>query len=163
MKLWYLVFTKPREEERAKRNLECRGLSVYYPRIEVQKIKSSRKASVIEPLFPRYLFVNVDNCTNGFAAIRSTGGVSSIIRFNGQLAQVPNSLINSLRKREKDSCAIFSYPQVGDKVRIHSGAFKGTEAIVHEERCEKRVLLLMNIMSRKTPLIAQYSDLSVCI
>jgi len=160
MKSWYLLFAKPREEERAKRNLECQGVSVYYPRIEVQKIKNCQKVISIEPLFPRYIFVCIEDCPMGFSTIRSTRGVANIIRFNGQLAKVPNSLINSLRAREKGNHSILAYPKPGDKVRINKGAFKGVEAVVYEENSESRVILLMNIMSQKTKITANYSDIS---
>ena len=52
---WFLIYTKPRQEERAKENLENQGFETFLPMIAFEKIKQPKLYS-LKPMFPRYLF-----------------------------------------------------------------------------------------------------------
>jgi len=55
---WYLVMSKPREEDRAYENLVYQQYNCYLPKVKIEKIKQAKKIQLLEPLFPRYLFVS---------------------------------------------------------------------------------------------------------
>ena len=59
-KSWYLVYTKPRQEEVALTNLTRQGYGVYLPRLRQLRKRSGKQVPVVEPLFPRYLFIHLD-------------------------------------------------------------------------------------------------------
>ncbi len=54
--LWYLAYTKPRQEEIARVNLEQQGFESYLPLYKKFKKTETGLVSVFEPMFPRYIF-----------------------------------------------------------------------------------------------------------
>ena len=75
---WFLIYTKPRQEERAKENLENQGFETFLPMIAYEKIKQPKLYS-LKPLFPRYLFTQFNKEKNNWVHIKSTRGVSHIV------------------------------------------------------------------------------------
>ena len=53
---WFLVYTKAKEEQRAKKHLENQGFEIFLPVIAFVKSNQS-KANTHKVMFPRYLFV----------------------------------------------------------------------------------------------------------
>ena len=149
---WYLVHSKPRQEHTAKDHLERQGYSVYLPLARQQLVRRQRRISTITPLFPRYLFIHLDNTSDDWSPIRSTRGVSTIVRFGYKPAQVPDALVWLIQSRENTdgfydlSDADFG---AGDRIRIDDGPMQGYEGIFLATSGEDRVLILLNIMGRE--------------
>ena len=75
---WYLIKAKARQEQRAFDNLENQGFDAYCPVITTKGAELKEEA-----LFPGYLFLYLDlKDLNRYHKIRSTRGVSEIVRFN---------------------------------------------------------------------------------
>lgn len=73
---WYLLKTKPRQEQRAEEHLENQGFDVFCPMICPSGCKE-------EALFPGYIFLYLDLKDLGsFYKIKSTRGVAGIVRFD---------------------------------------------------------------------------------
>ena len=89
---WYLVHAKPRQEDTALANLARQGFEAFLPRMRRQVRHAGRWRERVEALFPRYLFVSLDPETHDWAPIRSTVGVSSLVRFGDEPARVPPDL-----------------------------------------------------------------------
>lgn len=146
---WYLVHTKPRQEDLALVNLERQGYMCYLPQIRIERVRRRRAAVVTEPMFPRYLFVRLDSSDQGksWSPIRSTLGVSRLVRFGTRAATIDDVLIDWLRLREQamPTQALF---QSGDSVIITDGPFAGIEAIYQTEDAEQRALILLEILSK---------------
>ncbi len=53
---WYLAYTKPRQEEIARVNLEQQSFEAYLPLYKKFKKTELGPVSVFEPMFPRYIF-----------------------------------------------------------------------------------------------------------
>ena len=60
---------------------------------------ASRKLDRQESLFPGYLFIRLNPRTDDWQPIRSTRGVSQIVRFNDQPLPVADDIIEALRER----------------------------------------------------------------
>ncbi len=58
---WYLVYTKPRQERTAQFNLVRQGYEAYLPLFKGRRRQQGRKVSAVEPMFPRYLFLSLNN------------------------------------------------------------------------------------------------------
>ncbi len=148
MKSWYLIYCKPQQERIARDNLERQGYVVYLPLAPVRRRRKGRTVRIIDPIFPRYLFINLSDQTDDWGPIRSTIGVSSLVRFGQVPAKIPDSLIEGLRIRE-DSDGIQEIPEQGfkpgDKVRIAEGIMEGFEAIFQCKKSDERVILLLKI------------------
>ena len=108
-----------------------------------------------EPMFPRYLFVALDTETDNWAPIRSTIGVSNLVRFGMRPAQVPNELIALLMQRE-DADGVQTAPnrefEPGQAVRVHSGPLKDYQGIFLARNSNERVLVLLEILGKESKL-----------
>lgn len=150
MKLaWYLVHTKPRQEAVAFSQLQRQGYPCYLPKIRIERIRRRKAEIVVEPMFPRYLFVQLDSSDQGksWSPIRSTLGVSQLVHFGGQAARVDDRLIDLLCQREHvmPTEAMFN---PGDLVVIADGPFAGIEAVYHIADAERRAFILLEILSK---------------
>jgi transcriptional antiterminator RfaH len=153
MKNWYLVYCKPRGEDLAKANLERQGFETYLPRVRQPRRRGGRRIIRIEPLFPRYLFIHLDTETDNWAPIRSTLGVTSLVRFGMEPAVVPDDLIGFIQARD-DATGVqdlpVEEPQRGDRVRITEGPMMGYEGIFVAKTSSERVLVLLDIVGHKS-------------
>ena len=160
---WHLLLTKPRGEEEAVSNLMDQEYEVYLPRISVKKLLRGRYKQVTEAMFPRYLFINLAAGVDSWGPIRSTPGVSGLVRFRMGHATAPDSLIEALRQREDESGLIPQQPHSlskGDNVCIVDGPFKNIEAIFHAVSGEERVILLMYIAGKEAKVRTSIHSLS---
>ena len=148
---WYLVYCKPRQESVARENLVRQGYEIYLPVLREVRRRQGRRASVIAPMFPRYLFVYLSSETDNWAPIRSTLGVVSIVRFGRAAGRVPHGLIAALRSRE-DAQGIQILPveeyKPGSRVRITQGGFAGYEGIFQAASGRDRVTVLLDMLGR---------------
>lgn len=151
MKSWYLIHTKPKQESIAKENLERQDYPVYLPMAFIKRKRRGKSARVIEAMFPRYLFINLSNETDDWGPIRSTIGVSSLIRFGIEPAKISHTLIDALRARE-NSEGIHELPvkdyERGQEVVISEGPFAGYEALFSSHESKERVSLLLKIAGK---------------
>lgn len=148
---WYLIHTKPRQEECARRNLEQQGYACYLPYLSVEKVKQGAIATVSEPLFPRYLFIRLESgeSAKSWSPIRSTKGVHRLVTFGTTPAKVDERLIHVLQAQENNANAV---PQPlfspGERVIITEGAFSGIEGIFQMADGEKRVMVLIELLNK---------------
>jgi transcriptional antiterminator RfaH len=120
---WFAVVTKPRQERIALQNLQRQGFECFLPMAEnPYQRRSKNNRTIIEPLFPRYLFLNAIAESQNLAPVRSTQGVISMVRFGTELAVIPEYVINAIKQRiETDTGLIKIEPveiKAGDKVKI---------------------------------------------
>jgi transcriptional antiterminator RfaH len=159
---WFVVQSKPRQERVALINLERQGYESYLPLYAVQKIVRRKLEVVREPMFSRYLFVRIasDGLGQSRTQIRSTLGVSALVRFGEQPVQVEDALIEDLRQRENRQRSMpFTLFASGDKVVITDGSLAGLEAIYHAEDGERRAAVFIEILSRRLTMILNSSSL----
>lgn len=144
---WYLVFSKPREEEKAWWNLDRQGFRCFLPYARVVRRRQRRYRVRIEPLFPRYLFIRLAAGVEDWSPIRSTYGVSKLVRFGTWPARVPDELVEAIRTRTREGyCDLIPDPlQQGERVRVLDGPFKDYEGIFRTERSEERVMILLDV------------------
>ena len=89
------VHTEVRQEALALTNLNRQGFECYVPMLRIKKLRRHKATLVEEPMFPRYLFIRLKTSGSGqsWSPIRSTLGVSQLVRFGGQPAVVDSKLI----------------------------------------------------------------------
>lgn len=148
---WYVIYTKPRQEERALENLERQGYDCYLPTLAVERIRRGKQCVMVEPMFARYLFIHLDDGGEGksWTPIRSTKGVSRLVTFGGQAARVEKELISTLRCRSETeiACPQRSFAS-GERVQMIEGAFADIEAIYQMDDGEQRAMVLIELLSR---------------
>ena len=66
--------------------------------MQVQKLRNQKVQTITEPMFSRYLFIQLDDQTQNWGPIRSTLGVSKLVSFGPQPAKVPPELVAFLQE-----------------------------------------------------------------
>ena len=146
---WYLVHTKPRQEDIALANLERQGYECYLPQMRIERIRRRKAEVATEPMFPRYLFIRLDSSDQGksWSPIRSTLGVSQLVHFGARAAKVDDTLVDLLRQRER-ALPMQAMFHSGDSVVITDGPFAGIEAIYQTADAERRAFILLEILAK---------------
>ena len=144
MKKWYLLKAKPRQEQIAVTNLEIQGFKTFCPFFLIKKKR------VV--LFPGYIFIHLDNKNENWSPIRSTRGVLNFVRFGLNFAQVPDNVIEYIKKNQQttyEKLKNLNKFKPGDKILITEGVFKSCTAIFKSSRADDRFILLMNILGQE--------------
>jgi len=152
---WFAVYTKPRQEHIALLNLERQSFECYLPMAEnPYRSRRVRNQKRLEPLFPRYLFLNAAPKLQSLANVRSTRGVVGLVRAGVELIKIPASIIAGLKTRMHPATGLISLEPIalanGDKVRVFDGPFAALEGIFKGQRGRTRSLLLFEILGRET-------------
>jgi len=152
MKQWFVASTKAREESRALFNLKQQGFNAYLPQYKKTRRHARKTDVVLAPLFPKYLFVEIDMNKQKWSAINSTIGVGKLLQFGSHPTPVPVDLIHEIRAREgsegiilMDKCLKI---KTGDAVNITSGAFIEHSGVFDCYHDDERVVILLNLMGR---------------
>ena len=149
---WFAVTCKPRQEAVAEENLLRQGFHVYLPRIRIRQRRRRQWIDAVEVLFPRYIFIRIDPLRRSTATIRSTRGVVGLVRFGGQPAVVPDTVMEALRQREdaasglhEDKRPLFS---AGEAIKLVDGPLAGMEGVFTEQDGDKRVIVLLELLGK---------------
>ena len=148
---WFVVRTKTGVEERAVWHLNNQGFETYLPRYRKQVRHARKTRQVLRPLFPGYVFVNMDLGAQRWRSINGTVGVISLVQFGSDPAPLPDGMVEGIRAREGEDGAVSvarTDLKKGDRVRVREGAFADCTAILDEVSDEKRVFLLLDLMGR---------------
>ena len=159
---WFVVQTKPRQEDTALANLQQQGYTAWLPRLAVPRRRREQWVTVSEPLFPGYLFVQLTPGKDDPAPIRSTLGARGLVRFGQYTPQVDDTLVAFFREHEhaQQADAPASTPfQPGNPVTILKGPFAGLHAVYEMSAASDRALLLISILGRETRLQCHINDI----
>lgn len=147
---WYVVQTKPQEEDLVRQRLQNADFEVFLPRIKVA-VRGSRGATRIRALFPAYLFMRCDfNDSNVVHMIKYTRGVRKILGGDSPVP-LPDVVIETIKERlgEGDVVAQQMVFQKGDKVRIKNGWMEDLVGVLEKPvSAQGRVRVLLNIVNK---------------
>ncbi|WP_275662730.1 transcription/translation regulatory transformer protein RfaH [Laribacter hongkongensis] len=155
---WYLVHTKPRQEQCALQNLQQQGYQCYLPMLATEKLRQGRLVVSEEALFPRYLFIRLGlgQSDKSWAPIRSTRGVNQLVRFGTEPARIDDELIERLRGHEVARAHPEPLFRTGERVRLTDGPFAGIEGIYQMTDGESRVIVLIEFLTK--PVVARVAS-----
>ena len=147
---WYVIRTKPGQEEQAKINLQRQHFRVYLPRLS-HKVKSRGRWQIRSAAwFPGYLFIGPLTPEQSLVPVRSTYGVAHIVRFGNIPATVPAAVLTAIHalelQRQRAAAPAMFAP--GDKVCFDSGPLCGHQAIVSHNASD-RVDVLLTMLGRQ--------------
>lgn len=149
---WYAVHCKPRQEAVAEENLLRQGYRTYLPRICNARRRKGQWINTTEPLFPRYLFIRVDPTRHTIAPVRSTRGVSCLVRHCGVPVTIPEEIIEAIMRRAEANSGLHHDVRplfcAGEPVRLLEGPLAGMEGVFTEECGEKRVIILLELLGK---------------
>jgi transcriptional antiterminator RfaH len=145
---WYALQHKPAQGDRALQHLQNQDIACFYPKITVEKIKAGKRTKKLEPLFPGYLFVNLEQNDPMWAKLRSTRGVLRIVGFANKPAAISDDVIQHI-KDSLDSVAEQGGIKPGQSVQLNEGPFEGISAIFQSYDGEERAIVLISFMQKQ--------------
>ena len=149
---WYALRSKPQKEDVVWRQLQAKGVEVFYPRLRVNPVNP--RAKKIKPYFPGYMFVQVNLEEVGMSAFQWMPHALGIVSFGGEPSAVPEHLIHAIRSKVQAIADAggenLDGLKPGDVVRVQEGPFAGYEAIFNERLPgTERVRVLLEFLNRR--------------
>lgn len=145
---WYALQHKPTQGDRALENLQNQQVACFYPKIEVEKIKAGKRTRKLEPLFPGYLFINLEPSDPQWGKLRSTRGVLRVVSFANKPAAIADEVIQHIRD-SLNTVAEQGGIRPGQSVELDEGPFKGIRAIFQSYDGEERAVVLISFMQKQ--------------
>ena len=161
-KLWYLLYTKPREELKSVENLINQNFEIFFPQILFQRENSQKELIKPEPMFPRYLFVRLDLKKDNWVPIKSTLGVSHFVSFGNKFSEVPIDIITFLKARTdkkgilKQKVELLEFKE-GDKLTITDVILVGQEVVFLSKKSKDRVRVLLKLVNQQISTVVPVS------
>ena len=151
MKQWYVIQTKPRQESVAQLNLERQGFECYLPLIKSWRKHRGKKVLVDSAMFANYVLIHIDLLLSNCAPIRSTRGVTAMVRFGNQILPVPDQVVATIKQYSQQSSLHTQSCQYrpGQQVHIDAGPFAGLSAIFLEQSGTERAILLLEMLGKQ--------------
>ena len=150
---WLVAYTKPRQEPVALQNLELQHFEAYLPRYKKFKNTEAGPVPVFEPMFPRYILFRPSKPEQSIETVRSTKGISHVVRFGFEPGVVNANMVATLQAFEASqnqaTLAEMSNFKAGQKVKLKHVALGNMEGLVQSVSA-KRVAVLLEILGRPT-------------
>ena len=143
---WYVIYTKPKWEKKVAERLLEIGIESYCPVITQIKQWSDRKKKVEVPLFNSYVFVKLLESERN--SVFQISGVVRYLFWLGKPAIVREEEINIIKKSLASpnlSDVSVTSIQVGDRIKLETGAFTNQDAIVKEVSKTHYILVLESL------------------
>ncbi|QTR52849.1 transcription termination/antitermination NusG family protein [Thiothrix unzii] len=163
---WYLLTSRPRQDALAEEQLLKQEYEVYRPLAQCLRARRGKMLSVVESLFPRYMFIHLDDgVEDNWGPIRSTRGVVGFVRFGirNLPPPIPEKFILALKAAESqlaERAIDLDRFHNGDVVVIdNDGPFKGLPAIFQHYDGEQRSVVMLEILHKMTRLAISPADL----
>ncbi len=157
---WYAVYTRPRHEKCAARQLEVRAIECFLPLYSAVRRWKHRRAVFELPLFPSYFFVCINRQQR--LAVLTAPGVLQFVGTRGGPIEIEQSEIAALSKLLTSRNAYpVPYLQPGNRVRFSQGVFAGLEGTVVRTKGEVRVVVSVDAIMRSISIEADCSELQL--
>lgn len=155
---------RPGGLDRAKTNLTRQNVASFMPMRTRTQRRANRLMDVKRPLFPGYLFIEVDPEAVRWRSINSTYGVAKAVSLtDGRPTPVPSELmarIRSLHEQGSDATS-FDHFVVGERVRVVSGPFAEFEAQIEAVPEKDRIYVLLDMMGREVRTEVKAADVEL--
>jgi len=154
---WFAVHTQPGAEAKAEAHLRNQGFGTFVPRYARRRSHARRIETVRAPLFPRYLFVELDLDRSPWRSVDGTVGVVSLVRAGDRPAPVPHGVVEELMASAGGNGLVRLPPPPrlapGQSVRITDGPLCERIGLVDGMTDQGRVALLLDLLGRKVRVV----------
>jgi transcription antitermination factor NusG len=157
---WYVLRSKPNQEEAVWRQVVARGFEAFYPRILAQP--ANPRARKVKPYFPGYLFVRVGLDEVGLSIFQWMPYALGLVCFDSIPADVPDTVIGAIRRHVEEIATaggeLLYRLKPGDPIMIQDGPFAGYEGIFNARLSgSNRVLVLLKMLNDR------YVPMQLCV
>ena len=153
VRLWYVVQTKPANEDRVKGNLLNQEIEPFLPLLGTNQYSNGKVIDRIKPLFPNYLFARMDIGLH-YYKVKYTRGVSKILGNGEGPIAISEKVIITIRERmgEDNLVKLEDEFKDGDVVEVTSGPFKDLRGVFQKKMSGKgRVKILLSLIGVDVP------------
>lgn len=150
----FVAETKPRAEVTALAQLKRQGFDAFYPTCRLRRTSKRGAIELIMPLFPRYIFVELELDKQRWRSVNGTLGVRRLLGADPELPdRVPEDVASTLRFRsargpEDDPREALNALYQGVRVRVNSGPLEDHIGRVDRLDGRDRVVVLMYLLGR---------------
>jgi transcriptional antiterminator RfaH len=160
---WYVIYTKPRQEERADSNLRAWKVETFAPKIKERCVNqfTGKATFVTRHLFPRYIFARF-NAAVLLHKVYFTRGVQNVVSFSNRPSPVADSIIELIKLRQEADgfIRLNSDLMPGDKVKIQVGPLQNFTGVFESRSTqEERVSILLTTVSYQARVIIEQKAL----
>lgn len=147
-KFWFALYTKPRSEFKAEKQLTGSGINNYLPVITRLKQWSDRKKKVTEPLLRGYIFIYATE-QERLISVEQQAIVRCIFDA-GRPARIPEWQIENIRAllETKSDVIVKNGIIPGARVKITSGPFGGIVGTVVKGDGGKSISVTIDLLNR---------------
>lgn len=158
---WLAVYTLPRHEKQISRQLEDRSVQTFLPLYDTVRRWKNGPTRVSLPLFPGYLFVNVDPQER--RKVLELPSVLKIIGNRAGASVVSQTEIDQLRQTVETGLAQpHPYLTIGNKVRVIQGPLAGTEGILVRKRGHMKIVISVTLIMQSVAVEVDACDVEPC-
>jgi transcription antitermination factor NusG len=157
------VYTLSCREKQVSRHMEIHSIEHFLPVTKSRRRwKNGCTVVVEEPLFPGYLFVQIDRAAR--TKVLSVPGVHSIVGTGKDPIPLPHFEIETLRRSiEHLKIEPHPYLNVGERATILRGPLAGMTGIVVRKKNGLRFVLSLDLIMKSVAVEVDAADLEPCI
>ncbi|EKD62862.1 MAG: hypothetical protein ACD_52C00031G0008 [uncultured bacterium] len=159
---WFVVHTTSGHEARIAEtlrqrvetmNLVSKVLEVLIPTQDRVVIRSGKKSTVKEKIFPGYMLIKMELDDPTWLAVRTTPGITGFVGSSNKPTPLSIEEVKNIQKFVSAPAPRFKTKfSVGEAVKITDGPFADFLGSIHEIDEEKgRIKVLVSIFGRETP------------
>jgi transcriptional antiterminator RfaH len=156
---WYVIHTRPKQEDRVENNLSTMGIQTFVPRIIKHHCNkySDRLTHIVKPFFSNYVFAQFD-VSKLLHKIRFARGVHSVVCYGTAPAPVDSWIIDTIQSQiaEDGFIRIDESLKPGDEVIVENDLLKDFRGIFERETSDAyRVMILLQTVSYQAHLVIE--------
>jgi transcriptional antiterminator RfaH len=158
---WYVMYTKPRHEKAVARRLTELNINGYLPITKTLRTWCDRKRFIEMPLFPSYVFVQLNNSleySNGL----DVEGVLHYVRFGREVVTVSESIIHNIQMVAEQGRNIevsSDYFKPGQQFAVQRGPLTGLSCEMVRVHGTQKILVRVNLLQRNLLMTMPAEDL----
>lgn len=146
---WFAVEVKPRHERSVAAVLETKGVEVFLPIYRSSRRWSDRIKTLDLPLFPRYLFVRIEEASQRIVV--DSPGVCRIVGFGSGPEPIDDQEVRAIQMLVGSGLTLRPIKEllaIGDHVRILEGPLTGMEGVLDSRRRASRLIVSVALLMR---------------
>jgi len=147
---WCAIQTRPRHERVVIQHLEDAGFATFLPLYSQMRSWSDRKKRVEFPLFPSYVFARTSWSTQARVRVFQTSGVIGFVGPRKEVTPIPIEQIDAIRLMMRTQAEYQPHPylNMGQRVRIRTGALQGLEGILVSVSSDHKLVVSVDLIHR---------------
>ncbi len=166
---WYVAHTYSGYENKVKidlektiknRGLQDQILEVSVPLQEETEIKNGVQKKVEHKMFPGYVLIHMIMNDETWYVVRNTRGVTGFVGPGSKPVALSEEELNNLKFK---TTGVVVDLHVGDLIKVVSGAWKDTQAVIKAINESKQTLTInVEMFGRETAVELNFSEVKIC-